>query len=109
MSSLPFGDLPPLQSRRFLPATNLNVGDWSQVAPFFERLESRAPLCATADDLEAWLFDWSELGTAIGEELSRRYVAMSCHMDDAQAKQGYLDFVEQVLPHLLSASCSSNA
>jgi oligoendopeptidase F len=100
MSSLPFGNLPPFQPRRFLPAANLNVGDWSQVAPFFGRLESRAPQCATAVDLEAWLFDWSELGTAISEELSRRYVAMTCHMDDAQAKQDYLDFVEQVLPQV---------
>ena len=100
MSSLPFGELPPFQTRRFRPAAKLNLGDWSQVALFFDRLESRAPQCATATDLEAWLFDWSELGTALGEESARRYIAMSCHTDDAQAKQGCIDFVEQVLPQV---------
>src|SRR5688572_8938018 len=100
MSSLPFGELPRFQPRRFLPAAKLNVGDWLKIAPFFDYLEFRAPQCATAADLEAWLSDWSELGTALGEESSRRYIAMSCHTDDPQARQSYLDFVEQVLPQV---------
>jgi oligoendopeptidase F len=97
MSSLPIGESPPFQPHRFLPAVNLNVSDWSQIALLFDRLESRAPQCATAADLESWLFDWSELGTALGEEWARRNIAMTCHTDDAQAKRAYLDFVEQVL------------
>jgi oligoendopeptidase F len=100
MSSLPFGKLPPFQPRRFLPAADLNAGDWSQVAPLFDRLESRAPQCATAADLEAWLVDWSELGAALGDESARRFIAMTCHTDDAEARQGYIDFVEQVLPQV---------
>jgi len=36
MNSLPFGELPPFQPRRFLPTAKLNVDDWSQVAPFFD-------------------------------------------------------------------------
>ena len=100
VSLLPFGELPPFQPRRFLPAAELNLGDGSQVAPLFDRLESRAPQCAMAADLEAWLFDWSELGAALGEESARRYIAMSCHTDDAQARQRYLDFVERILPHV---------
>ncbi len=100
MSLLPFGKLPPFQPHRLLPTVNFNVGDWSHVAPFFDLLESRASQCATAADLEAWLVDWSELGSAVGEEYARRHIAMTCQTDDVQARQAHLDLLEQVIPRV---------
>src|SRR5687768_10175682 len=95
MNSLPPDELTPRQPRRFLPEADLDAGDWSQLVPFFDRLEARAPLCDTVEDLEAWLFDWSELGSVVGEEYARRHIAMTCHTDDVQAGQAAIITVHE--------------
>jgi hypothetical protein len=97
MSLLPFGNLPPHKPRRFVPP-QLDLGNWGQIAPLFDQLEARAPQCATVNNLEYWLMDWSELNAALDEEGSRRYIGMSCHTDDPEAEKAYLHFVEHVEP-----------
>lgn len=99
MSLLPFGKLPPYRPRKFVPPT-IDLGDWPQIAPLFDQLEARAAQCQTAADLERWLLDWSELNAALDEESSRRYIAMTCHTDNADAEKAYLHFVEKVEPQL---------
>jgi oligoendopeptidase F len=99
MDLLPFKSLPAHRARRFLSAT-ANLGDWAQIAPFFDQLEARVPQCQTAAQLEQWLLDWSELSAALDEESSRRYIAMTCHTDSPEAEKAYLHFVEQIDPQL---------
>lgn len=97
MSLLPFGALPPWKARRFLPS-ELDLGDWAQVEPWFDKLEARASDCANVAGLERWLLDWSELTSALDEESTRRYIAMTCHTDDPGAEQAFLHFVENIEP-----------
>lgn len=97
MDLLPFKPLAPYKPRRFVP-TNIDLGDWPQVEPLFNRLETRAGQCATASELEQWLLDWSELTAALDEEGARRYIAMTCHTDNAEAEAAYLHFVEKIEP-----------
>ena len=99
MSLLPFETLPAYKPRQFLPA-QIDLGEWTHLAPFFDELEIRAPQCATATDLERWLVSWSELGAALDEEAARRYIAMTCHTDNAEAEKAYLHFVENVEPQI---------
>jgi oligoendopeptidase F len=99
MSLLPFGSLPAYQPRQFVPA-QMNLGDWTQLAPLFDELESRCAAAQTIADLEAWLLAWGELSAALDEEASRRYIAMSCHTDNADAEKAYLQFVEDIEPQL---------
>ena len=99
MNLLPFDALPAHKPRRFLPQ-QMDLGDWAQIKPLFDQLEARAPQCKSAADLERWLLDWSELNAALDEESSRRYIAMTCHTDDAGAEQAYLHFVEKIEPEL---------
>lgn len=99
MNALPFGSLPPYRPRRFLPA-DARLGSWEAIAPWFDQLAARAPQCATAAELEAWLLDWNELSAAIEEESASRQIAMTCHTDDADAERAYLDFIEQIEPQL---------
>ncbi len=99
MELLPFGQLEAYQPRRFVPG-NINLGDWAQIEPLFDRLEARASQCQTPGDLEAWLLAWSELNAALDEEASRRHIAMTCHTDNSDAKAAYLHFIENVEPHL---------
>jgi oligoendopeptidase F len=99
MDLLPFDALPAHKPRRFLP-WEIDLGDWNRIAPLFDQLDARAPACSTAADLERWLLDWSELSAALDEESSKRYIAMTCHTDSAEAEKAYLDFVENLEPPL---------
>jgi oligoendopeptidase F len=99
MSLLPFGKLPAAKPRRFVPQ-NADLGDWPQIDPLFSQLESRATQIKDVAQLEAWLVDWSELSAALDEEVSRRYIAMTCHTDNEDAEKAYLHFVENVDPQL---------
>ena len=99
MNLLPFGKLPAHKPRRFVPQ-EIDLGDWPQIAPLFGQLESHAAKCKTTAELERWLFDWSELSAALDEESSCRYIAMTCHTDNADAEKAYLYFVEHVEPQL---------
>jgi oligoendopeptidase F len=99
MDLLPFDALPAHKPRRFVPE-GIDLGDWDRIAPLFDQLEARAQACATAAELEQWLLDWGELSAAIDEESSKRYIAMTCHTDNAEAEKAYLHFVENVEPQL---------
>jgi oligoendopeptidase F len=99
MDLLPFTSLPAHKPRRFVPA-QADLGDWTQVAPLFERLETNAAQCVAAVDLERWLLDWSELSAALDEESSKRYIAMTCHTDNPEAEKAYLHFVEKIDPQV---------
>jgi len=99
MDLLPFAALPAHKPRRFVPQV-IDLGDWNQISPLFDRLEARAAACASAADLERWLLDWSELNAAIDEESAKRYIAMTCHTDNAEAEEGFLHFIEHVEPRL---------
>jgi oligoendopeptidase F len=99
MNLLPFGKLAAHKPRTFVPQ-NLDLGDWPQIAPLFDQLEVRAAHAKSAAKLEKWLIDWSELNAALDEEASRRYIAMTCHTDNADAEKSYLHFVEHVEPQL---------
>jgi len=97
MNNLPFGPLTPFRPRQFVPAA-IDWNDWSQIAPLFDELDHRA--LATLADRDRWLLDWSELSAALDEEAARRYIAMTCHTDDAAAEKAYLQFVEVIEPQL---------
>jgi oligoendopeptidase F len=99
MNLLPFGKLAAHRPRTFVPE-NIDLGDWPQIAPLFDQLEKRAASAKSAAELEKWLLDWSELNAALDEEASRRYIAMTCHTDNADAEKSYLHFVEHVEPQL---------
>src|SRR5438034_1964454 len=97
MNLLPFDLLPPHTPRRFVPE-EIDLGDWSRMAPLFDRLDMAAPQCGDVADLERWLVGWSELSAALDEESSRRYIAMTCHTDNTDAEKAYLHFVENIEP-----------
>jgi len=97
MNLLPFGKLPSYKPRRFVPAT-IDLGEWLQIGPLFDQLEARATKINSTGELESWLLDWGELSAALDEESSRRYIAMTCHTDNADAEKAFLHFVEHVEP-----------
>jgi oligoendopeptidase F len=99
MNLLPFGKLLAHRPRTFVPH-EIDLGDWSQIAPLYDQLETRAAAAKSGADLERWLLDWSELSAVLAEEASRRNIAMTCHTDNPEAEQAYLHFVEHIDPQL---------
>lgn len=99
MSLLPFSDLPPYSPRRFVPA-QINFSDWAAIAPLFDRLDQRLAEIKEPAELEQWLLDWGELAAALEEEGAKRYIAMSCHTENADAEKAYLEFIEKIEPEL---------
>src|SRR3989441_7347241 len=99
MNLLPFDVLPAHSPRRFVPE-KVDWGDGAQIAPLFDGLETNAAQCKNAADFESWLLDWSEVNAAVDEESSRRYIAMTCHTNNAEAEKAYLHFVEHIEPQL---------
>lgn len=75
-----------------------DFGDWQQIEPLFMDLEQRAGALASSEALERWLLDQSELGAALDEEFTRRYIAMTCDTSSPEMQKAYLDFLENVQP-----------
>ncbi len=82
-------------ARRFVPP-EADLGRWAHVAPLFQDLLERP--VGSAEALEAWLVDASELAAALSEERSLRYVAMTQQTDDPDREAAYLQFVRDVQP-----------
>jgi oligoendopeptidase F len=97
MNLLPFEPQAPYRARAFVPV-KVDLGDWNQVAPLFDKLELGATEARTAAELERWLLEGGELAAALDEEASRRYIAMTCHTDNPEAEKAYLHFVEEIEP-----------
>src|SRR5437867_9134159 len=98
-NSLPFGDLQKYRPRRWVPEAT-DLGSWPAIEPLFVELTRRAKAATNAADLERWLLDWSELSAALDEEGARRYIAMTCHTEDAEIEKAYLHFVEKIEPEV---------
>src|SRR6202042_618310 len=86
MNLLPFENLPPFKARTFVPA-KIDLGDWKQIAPLYDQLEARVATWKCAGCVEEWLLDWSELNAAIDQDHAERYIAMTCHTDNAEAEK----------------------
>lgn len=99
MSLLPFGELAAHTPRQLVPK-QIDLGDWNQIAPIFDTVEQRLKSAKTVADLERALLDWSELSAAIDEDGAKRYIAMTCHTENAEAEKAYLHFVENVEPQI---------
>jgi oligoendopeptidase F len=99
MNLLPFENLPAHAPRKFVPA-KIDLGEWNEIAPLFDKLETRATECKTILDFEQWIFDGGELSAALDEESSKRYIAMTCHTDNTDAEKAFLHFVENIEPQL---------
>ena len=91
----------PVRGKEFPRSFTKDVtdfGDWAQIEALFLELEKRGESIDSVEALEQWLLDQSELGAALDEEFSRRYIAMTCKTDDQAIEQSYLDFLEKVHP-----------
>jgi oligoendopeptidase F len=66
------------------------------VVGLYEKLESKAD--HSAQDLEHWLLERSELDAALSQAGSILYIRMTCQTDDPKIAGAYTQFVETIPP-----------
>ncbi|MEE9311783.1 MAG: M3 family oligoendopeptidase, partial [Planctomycetota bacterium] len=92
-----FENLPKEFARTFVPA-DLNVKSFADVEPLFNQLLERE--LNSADDLEQWLKDGSELGNVIDEHGSAIYIKSTVDTANEQFKKDFLEFIQHFDPKI---------
>ena len=87
--------LPVYQKRRFVPE-NADLTDVNTVVGLHENLEKK-PI-TSAQELEHWLIERSELDAALSQAGSILYIRMTCQTDDPKYAGAYTKFVETIPP-----------
>lgn len=95
LKEIDFDQLPKYQERSFV-SDIVDLKDVNSVADLFTLLIERD--IASAEELEQWLLDYSELSAVMDQQGSVLYIKMTCHTDSAQFVEDYKDFVQNVMP-----------
>jgi oligoendopeptidase F len=77
---------------------DLDASTFERVEPLYNELLGRDVLSAEA--LEQWLYDRSELASACSETRANLYITMTCETSDKEAAQAYADFIQNVAPKI---------
>ena len=83
--------------RKFVP-NDLGCSDWVKIEPLYQTLLNRD--INSADELEQWLLDFSELSAVIDEYHARLYINQSCYTDDPKIEKEYIHFFENIDPKI---------
>ena len=87
--------LPRYQERKFLPP-EINFSNKDEVTALYQKLLGRR--FNSLKDLEQWLWDRSELETALDQAGSVLYIRMTCQTNDPEKAKAYQHFIETVVP-----------
>src|SRR5437867_4133436 len=93
--TLEFDSLPRYQPRRFVP-DSARLTDCEELTGLYHILLGR-PI-HSANELQQWLLDRSELDAAVDQEGSLIYIRMTCQTDDEARAKAYRDFITNVVP-----------
>lgn len=70
---------------------------WEDFAPQFEALLATD---LTAENIEAWLKEWSKIGQLLGEVRARLAVQHTIDTNDTEAETRYFNYIENIQPQL---------
>jgi len=73
---------------------------WADFAPYYADLHAR-PL--KAENVAAWLSDWTRVGKTVAEMYARLHLASTLNTADAEAERRYLTFLSDVQPKVEEA------
>jgi oligoendopeptidase F len=92
--------------KRHYVKADFKVTTWDLLKPYFEELQNRQ--INSAPELEKWLRDSSELGAVVSEDMAWRYIKMTCDTANAELRDRYNDFVQNIEPHMAPLSNELN-
>ncbi len=82
---------------KLVPA-GFDGASWTHIQPLVEALKARP--VTSAQELEGWLLDRSDLAAACSEAHANLYIATSCNTEDAATEAAYTRYLEEVGPKL---------
>lgn len=85
---------------------DFTVTTWDLLKPYFEELQQRP--VNSAEELETWLKDYSELTAVVSENMAWRYIKMTCDTTNTALRDSFNDFVQNIEPHMAPVSNSLN-
>jgi oligoendopeptidase F len=97
--------LPSKPVRKFLPQ-HFPIDSWATIEPFFIDLRERK--ISSAEELEQWMLDRSELEAVLSEDFAWRYIKMTCDTTDTTLTDSYNFFVSEIDPHIAPFSNELN-
>ncbi|MEE3083670.1 MAG: M3 family oligoendopeptidase, partial [Candidatus Thermoplasmatota archaeon] len=80
----------------------LDASNWGELEPLYLDFLNRE--IGSAEELEEWLLELGQFDAYVSETGSMLYVKMTCDTENADVKQAYLDFVDNVQPELAKVS-----
>ncbi|MEI6950524.1 M3 family oligoendopeptidase [Paraflavisolibacter sp. H34] len=83
--------------RHYLPA-DFKVTDWPALEPYFQELLNRP--VGSANELQRWLQDVSELEAVIGEDAAWRQIRMTCDTENKELEAAFNYFVLEIQPKI---------
>lgn len=83
--------------RKFLPP-DFTITDWPQLEPYFQELLNRE--ITSAESLQDWLQDMSELEAVISEDAAWRQIRMTCDTENKELEEAFNYFVLHIQPHM---------
>ncbi len=92
------------KQRTYIPQ-NLDM-DWAVLEPIFIELKTRQ--ISSAEELEKWLRDRSELEAALEEDFAWRYIRMTCDTTDEELLQHFQFFATEIEPKIAPISNELN-
>ncbi len=83
--------------RKYL-AQDLKINTKDDLIPYYENLLNRE--INSVDGFKSFLADVSELESVISEDMAWRYIRMTCDTLNKEYEAAYLNFVQEIQPHL---------
>jgi oligoendopeptidase F len=87
--------IPLYQPRKFVPA-NMDFSKVQEVCALYQEL-LKFPINSW-ESMEAFIAQWSELESAIGEYGSVLYIRMTCQTDDKSRSEAYKHLTQEIIP-----------
>ncbi len=98
-------EIPARPVRIFLPE-NFSVQSWSELEYYFEELKNRS--INSANGLEKWMKDRSELDAVLEEDMAWRYIKMNINTTDEDLAASFNFFVQEIQPKMAPYENSFN-
>ena len=73
---------------------------WPQFEPYYQALIAET---LTADNVDRWLAEWSQVARTVQEMFARLHIATTLNTADAEAEQRYNTFIGEVYPQIEAA------
>ena len=83
--------------RNFLPDT-FTVNNWQTLEPYFKNLLDEE--VKSAEELQQWMRNRSELESIVNEDMAWRYINMNCDTTDEKLAESFEFFVTEIEPNI---------